>query len=171
MAQPDFSFAELYAALDAQRRSRGLTWTAAVGEMSGPFVRGASRPLAVSTVKGLSTKAVAEGDGVLQMLRWLGRTPESFVPALQSAADPRAALPVVNPNQVLRFDTRRLHAALNDARVARGLTWQQVSDETGLTTSSLAHLSAGGRTGFPHVVRLTQWLDTTVSQFVRITSR
>ena len=169
MALPEFSLVDLYAAIDAQRHARGLTWSAAMSEISGPFVSGRSRPLALSTVKGLRTKPVAEGDGVLQLLRWLGRTPESFVAGIEF--DARAALPVVGPGDVLRFDTRRLHAALNTTRAARGLTWQQIASDVDMSAASLTHLSKGGRTGFPHVVRLARWLGAPTSHFIRITSR
>jgi hypothetical protein len=169
MPLPDFPLAALYEALDAHRQARGLTWTAAVAEMSGPFVAGLSRPLATSTVKSLRTRAVAEGDGVLQMLRWLNRSPESFVPGARS--DVRTALPTIEREHVLRFDTARLHTALNDARTAHGLTWEEVAVETRCAAASLTHLSEGGRTGFPHVMRLTDWLDATVAEFVRVTRR
>jgi len=171
MTPNDFSLAALYAALDEQRRLRGLSWSAAVREMSGPFTQGASRPLAASTVTTLRTKPIAEGDGVLQMLRWLGRTPESFVAG--QSRDVGAPLPLVGPHQVLRLDTRRLHAALNAARAERGMTWAEVADAIGgrATQSSLAHLAKGGRTGFPHVMHLTKWLDAPLAHFVRITRR
>jgi hypothetical protein len=169
MERPDFSLPSLYEALNAQRELRGLSWSAAVREMSGPFVSGMSRPMAVSTVTGLKTKAVAEGDGVLQMLRWLGRTPESFVPgATETAGTP---LPDVGPGQILRFDTKRLHDALNEARVARKLTWPQLAERVNMAPSSLSHLAVGSRTGFPHVARLTRWLGVPVAQFVRVTRR
>ena len=129
-----------------------MTWAAAVREMSEPFSRNGSRPLAVSTVVGLRTKPRGEGDGILQMLRWLRQTPESFV---------------------LRLHTRRLHAALNIKRTACGLTWAQVAAEMGpgISAGSLMNLSKGGRMGFPHVMRMTQWLDVPLALFVRITSR
>src|SRR4030095_10440660 len=75
----DFDLNALYQALDAQRQSRGLTWAQATGEMSrvGPVIR--RHPIASSTITGLRTKGLAEADGVLQMLRWLGRAPESFM--------------------------------------------------------------------------------------------
>lgn len=167
----DFSLAALYKALDAERGARRLTWSAAVRQMSGSFTQGGSRPLALSTVKGLRTKAVAEGDGVLQMLRWLGRSPESFVDGASTEAG--TSLPAAGADQVLRLDTRRLHAALNAARAERGLTWAQVADAIGgrTTQSTLAHLSKGGRTGFPNVMRLTRWLDAPLAHFVRVTRR
>jgi len=79
----------------------------------------------------------------------------------------------VNAHQVLRFDTRRLHGALEAARAAGGLTWAQLATAIGgrISSSSLAHLSEGGRTGFPQVMHMTRWLNASVAQFVRITSR
>jgi hypothetical protein len=79
----DFSLAGLYAAIDRQRQARGLTWQQAVLEINMVFGRISSRPISRSTVTGLGTKAVAEGDGVLAMLKWLNRTPESFLPGVE----------------------------------------------------------------------------------------
>jgi len=69
-------------ALDAQWHLRGLTWQQAMHEINRLTDRKSSgHPIARSTVSGRRTKAVAEVDGVLQMLRWLNRTPRSFMPA------------------------------------------------------------------------------------------
>jgi hypothetical protein len=67
----------------------------------------------------------------------------------------------------LRFDTQKLHAAVNAQRVARGLTWQHVANEIGLGQTTLTHLSKGGRTGFPHVMRITRWLGRPAAEFTR----
>src|SRR5262245_16365800 len=73
----DFDLAALFDALDAQRQARGLSWAEVMREVN----RGiATRAVASSTVTRLRTQKVAEADGVLQMLRWLRRAPESFVP-------------------------------------------------------------------------------------------
>src|SRR6185295_3414637 len=77
--QTDFDLAALHHALDAQRQARGITWEKLVREINRNRASGV-HPIARSTVAGLPTKAVAEGDGILQMLRWLNRSPESFVP-------------------------------------------------------------------------------------------
>jgi hypothetical protein len=124
-------------------------------------------------VTSLRTKAVAEGDGVLQMLRWLDQSPESFVRDSQLAPTGAGRLPYAGPHQILRFDTRKLHAALNQARIDRAMTWAQVASVIGRRTSagSLAYLSKGGRTGFPHVMRLTRWLGRPAADFVRVCSR
>lgn len=161
-----FPLAALYAALDAERQSRGLTWSAAVREMGGSADRKTAHALSVSTVKRTRSSKVAEGDGVLQMLRWLGRAPESFIEGLDSGQS--VALPDPGKGHVLRFDTKRLHGALNAERSARGLTWREIARETGTSESMLSHLSKGGRTCFPHVMRMTQWLGQPVARFTRV---
>ena len=67
----DFSLAELHAALDARRQARGLTWAGATREINGQHAGSVTHPIASATVTTLRTKAVAEADGVLAMLRWL----------------------------------------------------------------------------------------------------
>jgi hypothetical protein len=164
----DFSLAALYAALDAQRQSRGLSWSQATREISRQSVRSSRHPLSPSTVMGTRTKAVAEGDGVLQMLLWLNRTPESFVPGHQESEVVGERLPEVPPHQILRFDTRKLYAALDAQRIERKMTWAQAANEVGLSVSSLTHLAKGGRTGFPHVMRIVRWLARPAAHFTRI---
>jgi hypothetical protein len=164
----DFSLAALYAALDARRLGRGLSWRDAVREMSDPFSDAGSRALSPSTVTSLRTKAVAEGDGVLQMLRWLGRSPESFIPGSPN----QAPLPPVPPRRVLRLDTRKLYDAVNARRSSLGLTWGLTAASIpGVTESTLMHLAKGGRSGFPHVTRITAWLGVPLAEFVRWTVR
>jgi hypothetical protein len=173
-AESDFSLAGLHAAMDALRNARGLSWRDIVREINEPFAHVGSRPIALSTVTSTRTKAVAEGDGVLQMLRWLQRTPESFIvnrDGLDALSPERFALPELLPNQILRFDTRKLYEAINARRLESGKTWDQVASDIGVSASSLTHLAKGGRTGFPHVVRVTRWLGLPVADFTRICSR
>ena len=63
-----FNASALYAALDSQRRSRGLTWPQ-VGKEIG---------VSVSTLTRTKRGGRMEVDGMLAMVRWLGRTVESF---------------------------------------------------------------------------------------------
>jgi hypothetical protein len=76
----DFSIASLYAALDDQRQSRGLSWTQALAEINRTSVRLSIHPISRSTVAGMRTKTTAEADGALQMLIWLNRNPGEFRP-------------------------------------------------------------------------------------------
>lgn len=162
----DFSLRALYEALDAQRRSRGISWAQATREMNGGArrVRPSRHALSASTVKRIGTRRVAEGDGVLQMLRWLGRTAESFVPGHPESESQRAQLPT---GCILRFDTRKIHAALDARRIERQMTWTQVAREIGAGASSLTHLAQGGRTALPQVMRMFRWLNGTAAEFTR----
>jgi len=165
----DFDLKALHAALDEQRRVRGLTWTQATREI-GTVGAVPTRPIATSTITALSTKRIAEADGVLQMLRWLGRAPESFLPGSPSAALMSADLPDADAGEILRFDTRRLYEALDTRREAMGLTWQQVATTIGVSPSHMRTLAKGGRTAFPDVMRLTVWLKQPAAHFVRVSS-
>ena len=63
-----FNSAALYAALDAQRRSRDITWSQVAAEIG----------VSVSTITRTRHGGRMEVDGMLAMVRWLGRTVESF---------------------------------------------------------------------------------------------
>lgn len=63
-----FDALALYEALDAQRSARGLTWTQVAKETG----------VASSTLTGTKRGGRLEVDGTLAMVRWLGRTVESF---------------------------------------------------------------------------------------------
>jgi hypothetical protein len=162
----DFDLKALYDALDTERRTRALTWTQVAREINdvGPI---RVHPVATSTITGLRSKSVAEADGVLQMLRWLGRAPESFIRGLpQALAD--ATLPAVETRKVLRFDTKMLYESLDGQRRTRGFTWKDVAAETGTSESHIRTLKNGGRTVFPGVMRLTTWLQQPASRFTRV---
>jgi hypothetical protein len=163
----DFSLADLYAALDAERQARGLSWAQAARQISRQSEREAVGPVSASTVTSTRTKAVAEADGVLQMLLWLNRTPESFVPGHPHPDEPRFRLSPVSAHQILRFDTRKLYAALNARRTERTMTSAQVAREIGVGVSGLTHLAKGGRITFPQVMRVVRWLDRPAAAFTR----
>lgn len=104
----------------------------------------------------------------MQMLRWLDRSPESFVPSSQGADAETTKLPYVGPHQILRFDTRNLYSALDAQRLEGGMTWKQVSDQIGgVNAAGLTRLSKGGRGGFPQVMRITRWLGSPAAHFTR----
>jgi len=63
-----FDAKALYAALDEQRRARGLTWADVARETG----------VAASTLKRTQDGGRLELDGALAMVTWLGRTVESF---------------------------------------------------------------------------------------------
>jgi len=167
MAHSDFDLKALYDALDEQRRSREMSWAAVTREVN-RFLT-VARPIATSTITGLKNKDVGEGDGILQMLLWLRRTPESFVPGSPEADAERFRLPELRKGQILRWNTKALHSALNAQRQARGMTWKEVAQQIdGFTPGMLTNLANGGRTGFPHVMRIVRWLGQPAVIFTRV---
>ncbi|HVN94488.1 MAG TPA: hypothetical protein VMT38_12365 [Terracidiphilus sp.] len=127
--------------------------------------------MAVSTIEHIGTKRAAEGDGVLQMLLWLNRSPESFVPGHEDDGRASAPLPNMRANQMLRFDTKKLYAALDARRAELGLSWALVAKEIGLSAASLTYLAKGTRTSFPQVMRITAWLGRPAAEFTRVCNR
>ena len=125
------------------------------------------KPIATSTITGLQAKALGEGDGILQMLLWLQRTPESFLPGVD--ADPNdGRLRELGPSQILRWDTKKIYTALNTKRASSGLNWNELAIQIGgVNAGLLTRMARGGRTAFPQVMRITQWLGEPATKFTR----
>jgi hypothetical protein len=163
-----FDMQAFYAALDAERRARSLSWSEALSEINKAFEGTPSIPISVSTVQGMLNRRSVTSAVVLQILRWLRRSPESFLAGSNAVLRPEETLPEPGPGRILRFDTRAMHAALNEERLRRGLSWKQVADELpGFSASMLTNLAQGPLIGFPRVMMITQWLNRPAVSFVR----
>jgi hypothetical protein len=163
-----FDMKLLHATLDAERQSRGLSWIELAGEINRPFEGTPSIPINVSTIRGMATKSSVTSAVVLQVLRWLGRSPESFLSGCDRSARAEEILPDPGPSRILRFDTKALYAALEAARREQELTWKELAGQLpGFTESTLRNLSTGPLIGFPRVMMLTQWLGRPAASFVR----
>lgn len=163
-----FDLQALANALDAQREARGLSWTAVARQISDRFERTSAIGVNASTIQGVGKRSSAEGDGVLAMLVWLDRTPESFVPGNRWASAEEARLPRLGPGSILRFDAAAIHAALDARRSEKGMTWAALAREIGgFNASGLTGLKKGGRVGFPRVMRIFAWLDRPAASFTR----
>jgi hypothetical protein len=137
-------------------------------EINKPFAGTSSIPIGVATIRDTQTKRSVTSAVVLQILRWLGRTPESFLSGRDVAPEASETLPDPGSSRILRFDTRAMHAALNAGRVKRGMKWKQVADELpGFTEGMLTNLAMGPLIGFPRVMMITQWLCCPAANFVR----
>jgi hypothetical protein len=168
----EFDMRALQKALDGERRVRGLTWDQLAAEISEPFKQTPSIPISVGTLRTMTAKRSVTSAVVLQVLRWLRRTPESFLAGRDERPAPSEELPKSGPGQILRFDTAAIHAALDAKRRERGLTWKEVAGEIrGFTPGMLTNLAKGPLIGFPRVMRLTRWLGRPASDFVRVRSR
>jgi hypothetical protein len=164
-----FSLALLREELDAERRRRKLSWTAATRQINREDEGCVWKyRIAVSSVSkvGLNKSGVAEGDGVLQMLVWLKRAPESFIdPKLEGANSHELPKPV--GKQILRWDTTALHAALDRKRIEMEVSWSDLASAIGggWTASALTRLAKGGRVMFPGVMRLVLWIGQPSADF------
>ena len=70
-----------------------------------------------------------------------------------------------------RFDAQALHRALDEQRTARGLSWQQVAGETGVSVATLTRTRLGGRLEVDGVLAMVGWLGRTVESFARESRR
>jgi hypothetical protein len=141
---PEFDSAGLWAAIDAHRRARDISWRQVMSEINarspGVTARLGARdhPMSLSTVMALRRGGVGSCQHALGMLQWLGQAPERFMPGAPADA---ATLPDVGPDRRLRWDLKALHAALAAERGRRGLTWTDVSREIGCAPGQLTGLA------------------------------
>jgi hypothetical protein len=167
-----FDMAGLATALDAARRAKGLSWAELAVEINRPFEGTPSLPISPSTLRSMTAKRSVTSAVVLQVLAWLGRTPESFLAGSSDHPTPQQKLPHSGPGRILRFDTRAMHAEIDQQRRERTLSWKEVADQLpGFTASMLTNLAGGPLIGFPRVMVITQWLERPAADFVRVTSR
>jgi hypothetical protein len=163
----DFDVDALYDALNAQRLQRGLGWSQVMRQINDTYRDVDLRPVAVSTITAMREKKSLNGDGVLQMLIWLDRTPESFVPGHPSPNDAANRLvPPGRTDRILRFRPAAAFWAMDERRARRGLTWSEVAAEAGvpLTKARRDNLRGGiGLLSFPSVVRIAKWLDVPIA--------
>jgi hypothetical protein len=164
-----FDAAALAQALEAKRLERGLTWTAAANEMwelsSELNALRNDHPISASALRNVGVQGGTTCQHALFMLRWLERSPESFL----TGAPPDAGfgLPPVGADRRLRWNLRTLFASLDTARRAEGLTWKELATIIGCTPSQLTGLRrAKFATGIDVAMRITQWLGRDSSFFI-----
>ncbi len=162
----------LHAELDARRRADGLSWVELAAVINRPFENTGSIPISPGTLRDMMKKQSITSAVILQVLRWLKRTPESFLEGNSESSAAEECLPMAERHQILRFDTRALYEAVDCERRRRALTWQQVANELpGFTVAMLTNLAGGPLIGFPRVMLLTQWVNLPAATFVRACSR
>lgn len=152
----------LYAALDAQRTARRMTWDDLAYALSIPE----------SSLHDMVKREVLETDEILQMTRWLGLNIESFV------GEGKDRVPGPDPGDVrstgrkLHFDTAALYQAVDATRRAEGLTWVLVSKEVGAklaTPFMLSGLNRANRIDLYTMLAIAHWLDAHTSRFTTLT--
>ena len=170
----EFDGRALYAALDAKRQAERLSWAgaaAAIWDMA-PLLNAArdarglaNHPISPSTLRNLGKVGDTSCQHALFFLRWLGRTPESFLAG--AGLDAGAPLPACGPDRRPRWDLKALHAGLNEARVSRGVTWAQTAHDLRCQPGQLTGLkTARFATSMILAMRITQWVGRPAADFM-----
>jgi hypothetical protein len=165
----EFDVMALFRALDERRAERGLSWKGVAdelwqlsAELNG---RRSDHPISPGTLTGLPGRRATSCQHALFMLRWLDRTPESFLTGGEPSAG--AALPAAGPDRRLRWDLRALHEALDAERRRRGLTWRALASTLGCGPGQLTGLrTARFATNMSLAMRIVQWLGRPAADFV-----
>lgn len=165
-----FDTAALYQALDARRAELGLSWSGVANQLWQLSAelndQRRDHPISPSTLTGMGRNPRTSCQHALFMLRWLGRTPESFL-AGQPDHDDRFALPAAGPDQRLRWALKRLYASMDEKRRTDGLSWPALAHLLGCTPSQLTGLrTAKFATGMDLAMRIVQWLGRPAADFV-----
>jgi hypothetical protein len=160
----------LYAALDDRRVELGLSWTrvaAQIWELS--FELNGQRrdhPISPSTLSGMAKNPRTSCQHALFMLRWLQRTPESFL-VNPSQPDERFVLPAAGPDRRLRWALKLMYAAMDESRRHDRLTWSELASVLDCSPNQLTGLrTAKFATGMDLAMRIVQWLDRPAADFV-----
>jgi hypothetical protein len=161
----------LYLALDARRIELGLSWAGVanqIWEMSSDLNdRRKDHPISPSTLTNMRSTPRASCQHALFTLRWLGRTPESFLRGPGGDDDPRFALPGAGPDRRLRWSLKLVYAAMDEKRREQGLTWSVLASILECSPSQLTALrTAKFATGMDLAMRIVQWLDRPAADFV-----
>lgn len=171
-----FDTRSLYAALDDKRTALGISWPAVARQLwelsSALNERRQDHPISPSTLTKMAKSPQTSCQHALFMLRWLGRTPESFLATTPSGTgatidQQRFALPVAGPDRRLRWSLRLLYASMDEQRRRDELTWPALAALLGCTPSQLTGLrTAKFATGMDLAMRIVQWLGRPAADFI-----
>jgi hypothetical protein len=165
-----FDCGALFDALDTRRRERGLGWFQLADELWQQSAdlnaqRADDHPLCGGAVSRLQQRGATSCQYALFMLRWLDRAPEDFLTGpVVDVGDVR--LPTAGPDRRLRFDLPVLHAALNERRQERGLTWAALGAGLDCTPARLTNLRTARLADMDLTMRVTQWLAHPAARYV-----
>jgi hypothetical protein len=167
----NFDVPALYAALDARRVDLGLSWKQVADQLWALSAdlneRRDDHPISPSTLTRMADHPRTSCQHALFMLRWLDRSPESFLRGA-TADDTGAVLPSAGADQRLRWDLRSLYEAMDGQRRREGRTWPELA----VTLRCTPHQLTGLRTvkfaiDMGLTMRIVQWLGRPSSDFIR----
>jgi hypothetical protein len=158
-------------ALDTRRANLGLSWKQVADQLwqlsSELNERRRDHPISPSTLTRMATDPRTSCQHALFMLRWLDRTPESFLAGMVDGHDPRFVLPRAGADRRLRWSLKLLWAAMDEKRHQDALTWRQLADLLGCTSNQLTGLrTARFATAMDLAMRIVQWIGRPAADFV-----
>ena len=156
----DFDVPKLWEALDAKRESKGLSEKLMMDEIN--TVTNAWVPMSLSTVKNMVRRNVTTCQHALHLLRWLDKTPESFL--IRAQVD--ESLPFSAEGR-LYWSMRALADAVSNEKEKRNRTWKQVAQELNCSPNQASGLSKI-RYGINihRAMKFTQWLHRPSTDFI-----
>jgi hypothetical protein len=165
----EFSVEDFYQALEQRRLSANLSWRQVADEIWGLSHelndQRHDHPISPSTLSGMRARGETSCQHALFMLRWLQRTPESFLVGTTTSLN--STFPKVGPDRRLRWRLTKLYEAMDEQRRARDLTWKELATILRCSPNQLTGLrTAKFATGMRLAMRITQWLDRPASDFV-----
>lgn len=171
-ALPVFDGSALISALDDQRADRGLGWTALADEMWRQSAQLNAQLSDHSLCPGALVRTAKRGTMSCQyaliILRWIRRAPEDFLTGpVVDVGDVR--LREAGPDSRLRWDLSQLHAALDQRRNERRLTWAALARELQCTPNRLTNLRTARLADMDLTMRITQCLGQPAARFVHAT--
>jgi hypothetical protein len=170
MVMLEFDGMALFEAMDAHRVSRGLSWPQVADELWELSAvlnsRRHDHPISPSTLSGMARRGNTSCQHALFILRWLGRTPESFLTG-EDGANGGSPLPEVGPDRRLRWDLKALYDAMDKRRREDGLTWPQLAVVLRCTPSQISGLrKVRFAINIKLVMRVVQWTGRPAADFV-----
>ena len=123
-------------------------------------------PISPSTLAALSKRHRTSCQHALFMLRWLDRTPESFL-AGAAVEGPGVALPAAGPDRHPRWSLKRLYAVMNEKRLEDGITWSELAATLECSPNQLTGLrTAKFATDMDLAMRIVQWVGRPAADFI-----
>jgi hypothetical protein len=166
-----FDALALFAALDARRVASGMSWRQAADDIWNQSAelnrRRRAHPISPSTLTGMATRGECTCQHALFFLRWLERTPESFIANPRYDPGATAQLPAAGPDRCLRWDLPALYVAVNARRLEQQLTWKELAARVHCSEHQLTGIrTARYAIGMKLAMRIVQWLERPASAFV-----
>ncbi len=168
----DFDAFAMYEAMDTRRLERGLSWRQVANQIWDQSAelnrRRNDHPISPATLTGIAKRGDTTCQHALFMLRWLGRSPESFLP-IATPVTGDTALPTAGTDRRLRWNLAALYTALDARRRERQLTWRQLAVQIRCSENQLTGIRiARYAIGMKLAMRIVQWLERPAADFIYI---